>query len=180
ISSVDSPRSFGASRATCSISSLMLTAEWKGFSPKLTGHWNVQQPIGRVFRLKLLAPAFDFRVVENLADDAAQQAFQIRIFHVTQATDRLLLVGFIQLSRPLVGLQLGVKSLDLLGVDAGLGRATPDRFKLRLLVVFGFFIGNGEQQARSKARNVVRLAFTAKVAQVVANLVRDAERFAVI
>ena len=37
-----------------------------------------------------------------------------------------------------------------------------------------------DPEARPQARNVVRLAFAAKVAQVVANLIRDAERFAVI
>lgn len=42
------------------------------------GRFHHQQPSGSVLLLEFLAPAFDFRVVENLAEDAAEQALQIR------------------------------------------------------------------------------------------------------
>src|SRR6266853_2015367 len=71
---------------------------------------------GRVLLLKFLAPAFDFRVVENLADDASQQSLQVRILNVAQGANRFLFVCFIQLPGPLVCLQLSVNAFDVFGL----------------------------------------------------------------
>src|SRR5215510_7581480 len=74
---VESPSSFGASRATCSISSRTLTA-----------------------------PALDLDVVEDLADDAPQEPLQAGIVHVGQRANRLFLVRLQQIAAPLVGFEL--------------------------------------------------------------------------
>src|SRR5207247_447858 len=148
---------------------------------RLTGHRSsLDRAPGRVYLLELLAPAFDFGVVENLADDAPQQALQVRTFDIAQGTNRFLLVSFIQLPRPLVGFKLKVNGFDLFGLHSCLERTTPDRFQQSPVSVLGFLIGNGEQQTRSQTGDVVCLPAAAQVAQVIANLVSYAERFAIV
>src|SRR5437867_3018652 len=60
--------------------------------------------LGGVLLLKLLAPALDFRVIENLPDNAAQQALQAGILQVAQRPNGFLLVSLIQLTSAFVGL----------------------------------------------------------------------------
>src|SRR5262245_1507386 len=84
---VESPSSFGASRATCSISSRTLTA-----------------------------PALDLDVVEDLAHDAPEQALEAGIVHVGQRADGLFLVRLQQIAAPLVGFELRDRSRQGLGV----------------------------------------------------------------
>src|SRR3954464_14523365 len=48
---------------------------------------------GGVLDFELAAPSFDFEVVEDLADDAAEKAFEVRIVHTLQGADGLLLVA---------------------------------------------------------------------------------------
>ncbi len=48
-----------------------------------------------VFGFEFLAPAFDFRVVENFTEHAAEQSFQRRIFEFAEALDGLLFVAFV-------------------------------------------------------------------------------------
>src|SRR5439155_4465465 len=105
---------------------------------------------------------------------------QVRTFDIAQGTNRFLLVSFIQLPRPLVGFKLKVNGFDLFGLHSCLERTTPDRFQQSPVSVLGFLIGNGEQQTRSQTGDVVCLPAAAQVAQVIANLVRYAERFAVV
>src|SRR5689334_4648436 len=74
--SLDSPSSFGASRATCSISSLKLTA-----------------------------PALHLQLVEDLADDPPEQPFERGAVDVGERADRLLLVALEQRSAPVLDLE---------------------------------------------------------------------------
>ena len=65
--------STGARRATWSISSGGSSVV---FEPRLRQHHSAPLLFAR---LELLAPTFDFRVGENLADDATQKTFQVRV-----------------------------------------------------------------------------------------------------
>ena len=49
----------------------------------------------KIFGFEFLAPAFDFRVVENFPEHAAEQSFQRRIFEFAEALDGLLFVAFV-------------------------------------------------------------------------------------
>src|SRR3954470_10266423 len=74
--SADDCSSVGASRATCSISSLKLTA-----------------------------PALQLDVVEDLADDAAKQALERRLVEHGERANRLFLVGVEQTSAAVLDVQ---------------------------------------------------------------------------
>src|SRR5882762_5060169 len=45
-----------------------------------------------VARLVFFAPAFDLHVIEDLAQDAAQESLEIRVLEIAQASDGFLLV----------------------------------------------------------------------------------------
>ena len=47
----------------------------------------------KVLLLEFLAPALDFRVVENLPDDAAEEALEVGILDVAQAADGFFFVA---------------------------------------------------------------------------------------
>ena len=63
--------------------------------------------------LEFFAPAFDLRVIEDFADDAAQEAFQAGILDVVQGADGLFFITFIQSPRPLVGFKFCVEGVWL-------------------------------------------------------------------
>src|SRR5467141_20802 len=106
--SAESPSSLGASRAICSVS-----------------------------RLTLTAPAFDFELVENLSDDAAQEAFQAGIVDIRQRPNRLLLVRVEEALTSLVGPQLtnGAEDLFRISRRRRAGPGVAQRVAQRLLRV---------------------------------------------
>src|SRR5882757_3228876 len=73
----------------------------------------------KVLILELLAPTLDFRVVENLADHAAEQALEVRAIHVTQRADAFLLVALEQGAAAFVGVEFEVECFDLRGCRGG-------------------------------------------------------------
>src|SRR5256885_3806054 len=85
----------------------------RGASILLSGGRHDFGAVGRVLSLKLLAPALDFGVVENLADHATQEALKVRILQATQGADGFFLVGLVQVTGAFVSLQLGIKQFDL-------------------------------------------------------------------
>src|SRR5437868_5318720 len=68
---------------------------------------------GQVLLLEFLAPAFDFRVVEDLSDHAAEEALEVGILDVAQAADGFFLVAFKERAAAFVGAELEVESFDL-------------------------------------------------------------------
>src|SRR5438552_17195123 len=90
--SAESPSSLGASRAICTVS-----------------------------RLTLTAPAFDFELVEDFSDDAAQEAFEAGIVDLRERPNRLLFVRLEQTLAARVGAELGDGGNDLprIGFRAG-------------------------------------------------------------
>src|SRR5206468_10625790 len=139
--SAESPSSLGASRAICSVS-----------------------------RLTLTAPAFDFELVEDLSDDAAQEAFQAGIVDIRQGSNRLLFVRVEEAPATPVGAQLtnGAEDLFLIGRR----QRTRPRFAQRgadLLLGVRPLEGDGERQCRTHATVLAR-AITGRILDVISNL----------
>src|ERR1700722_20271946 len=70
---------------------------------------------GLLFGFEFLAPAFDFRVVENLAHDPAEESLQARAFQIPQAADRFFFVALQEIAATLIGLKLAVERLNFGG-----------------------------------------------------------------
>src|SRR3954470_14911186 len=104
--SADDCSSVGASRATCSISSLKLTA-----------------------------PALQLDVVENLADDAAKQALERRLIEHGERADRLLLVGLEQAAAAILDVQLDQPGAQRVRRVAGVAPPCRQQRGVRRLVL---------------------------------------------
>src|ERR1700730_1119438 len=114
--SAESPSSLGASRAICSAS-----------------------------RLTLTAPAFDFELVEDFSDDAAQKAFQAGILDIRQGPNRLLFVGVEKAPATLVCAQLANRADDLFQIRCR-DRTGPGRVQRAAQRLLGVRALEGDRQ----------------------------------
>src|SRR5687768_10489730 len=147
----DSPSSVGASRATCSIS-----------------------------RLKLTAPALDFQVVEDLTDDAAQQPLQAGVLDRREGTNRLFLVALEKCVAAFLDLERRQRTEHSLARLFGAGQTTPGRRQDSGMFVMrpAALEADGERQGGAAAADVAGAA--GEILEIVANLVGDSDRFAVL
>src|SRR4051812_22075395 len=175
--------SFGGNALICSmISNALITAKTTPNRLKCqvrtsasgSRNWNLLQPLRRILLLEFLAPAFYFRVVEDLSDDPAQKPLQVWVFQIAQRANRLFFVSLQQRPGAFVRFQFFVKRFDLLhGTGAGKLPA-PEAFEQRALFTLGTFIRPRQQQTGTQPKSVIRLTLLAKVAQIVPNLISDA------
>src|SRR5882672_10380057 len=107
------------------------------------------------------------------------EAFQVRIFQIAQATDGLFLVSFEQGPRAGLCAKFGIERFDTGWNNARRKLAPPKGTEQFLLVTFCFLVSHGQQKAWAQSGDVVGFASGPKIAQVVADLVGDAERFTV-
>src|SRR5262245_40507158 len=148
--SLDSPSSFGASRATCSISSLKLTA-----------------------------PALHLQLVEDLADDPPEQPFERGAVDVGERADRLLLVSLEQSAAAVLDLerrQAVAQLRDL--VRRQRSRPCGGERRPPLGLGGGALERHRERQRQAAGAEIARHP-RREIVEVVADLIGDAERFAV-
>src|SRR5712671_2221384 len=78
-----------------------------------------------VLLFKFFAPAFDFGVVKNLAYDAAEESFEVGVFHIAQRANGFLFVSFKETAGAFVGLEFGVERFDGVAVRSQQRGAPP-------------------------------------------------------
>src|ERR1041385_5889260 len=97
----------------------------------------------------LLAPSLNLDVVENLAEHAPEQSFQIRILQISQATNAFFLISLQKGSHAISRIQFSVKSLNIRRRDATRPSTLPDRSQGFLLGILRLLVRYGQYQTRT-------------------------------
>src|SRR4051812_23180390 len=95
--------------------------------------WSCFGAVNSILLLEFAAPALDLGVIENLANNAAEQTLDVRMLDFAQGADGLLLVSFVKVMGAVICLELLIKSSDFCYFLSSFRIPLPQCFEQRAL-----------------------------------------------